>query len=190
MYLDPCRNVIDLTEDSQALVSCPLCSRQFPPTSIERHASKCLGPPNPRGTKRKRSYQPTLLELQVKDKEVASLRGEAIDSDSDVSDHGTTNPLFEELGAALDQDDELSEEDTGSLDTDAVVCEQPRLIPCEDGGFMVDPDTITNSPIKGFTKISDLESRDERREWDFTELAQSRTTQSSKSMFKRLNILL
>ena len=31
-----------------------------------------------------------------------------------------------------------------------------QLIPCEGGGFMIDPSTISNSPIKSFTRIKDL----------------------------------
>ena len=32
----------------------------------------------------------------------------------------------------------------------------PTLYRSEDGGFYIDPSTISNSPIKSFTKISDL----------------------------------
>ena len=32
----------------------------------------------------------------------------------------------------------------------------PQLHPCESGGYYVDPSTVSNSPIKTFTRIRDL----------------------------------
>ena len=32
----------------------------------------------------------------------------------------------------------------------------PQLFPCEGGGFIVDPSTVSSSPIRAFRKIKDL----------------------------------
>ena len=40
---------------------------------------------------------------------------------------------------------------------------ETRLIPSEDGGFIVDDSTISNSPIRTFTKISEMGVKDRER---------------------------
>lgn len=34
---------------------------------------------------------------------------------------------------------------------------QPRAIRCEDGGYVIDPTSISSSPIRSFTRIGDME---------------------------------
>ncbi len=89
--------------------------------------------------------------------------GDHIDSDSDVSTNGPgptgekDNPLLDELSSALD----------GSIESDdnhvTTSPKELRVIPTEDGGFMVDESTISNSPIRTFTKISDMAAKDRER---------------------------
>lgn len=34
---------------------------------------------------------------------------------------------------------------------------EPRVIPCEDGGYLIDPSTISTSPIRSFTRLQDMD---------------------------------
>ena len=93
--------------------------------------------------------------------------GEDIDSasESDVQmetgvDGG--NPLLDELSTALENDDVAHGDERGQSPPPPSVTET-RLIPSEDGGFIVDDSTISNSPIRTFTKISDMGAKDRER---------------------------
>ncbi len=180
--------VIDLTKDTQPLPhspphttptrlrrrirelpTCPLCNKQFQQSVIGVHAAQCEGPDSPpirpgsKGTKP--AYQPTLRQLQQKEKE--HQQNEVIDSDSDTSCPPVNpssmiihndNPLLDELDSALD--DMESHDNHVTMPPPVNV---PRVIQTEDGGFKVDESTISNSPIRTFTKISDMSTRDREK---------------------------
>lgn len=177
--------VIDLTKDTQPLPhspphttptrlrrrirelpTCPLCNKQFQQSVIGVHAAQCEGPDSPpirpgsKGTKP--AYQPTLRQLQQKEKE--HQQNEVIDSDSDTScppvnpSSDNDNPLLDELDSALD--DMESHDNHVTMPPPVNV---PRVIQTEDGGFKVDESTISNSPIRTFTKISDMSTRDREK---------------------------
>lgn len=65
------------------------------------------------------------------------------------------NPLLDELSSALDGNIESHD---NHMTTPPPVGVQ--FIQTEDGGYRVDESTITNSPIRKFTKLSDMATND------------------------------
>ena len=137
--------------------------------------------------RRTKTYQPTLLQLVENDKERATIAGDEIDSDGEESEnersyHQTKragrnrnnsnstdleNFLLDDLHSALESEtDCISPVQTDSQETShspQAHATETRLIPSEGGGFIVDMSTVSNSPIRTFTKISDLDTTERDR---------------------------
>ena len=134
-----------------------------------------------------KKYQPTLHQLVEKDKERDNMSGDEIDSDSEEfqSENETDyhqrvgknrnnsnsadqdNHLLDDLHSALESETGyVSPEEADSQETShtpRTQAKETRLIPSEGGGFIVDMSTVSNSPIRTFTKISDLRPDERER---------------------------
>ncbi len=64
---------------------------------------------------------------------------------------GPTTTTTRRTGCALSRDDNPSPEAA-----DEAHYEQPMAVRCEDGGYMLDPRTISNSPIRTYTPLNAL----------------------------------
>lgn len=153
------------TRRKEQVTTCPMCYKKFLPSVIGVHAAQCDGleslpsirTASKKGTKS--TYQPTLHQLQLKEKEQ---QDDLIDSDSSAScilaTSPSDNPLLDELSSALDGN--LESHDSHVITPPTRI---PRVIQTEDGGYRVDENTISNSPILTFTKLSDMDAKDSEK---------------------------
>lgn len=67
-----------------------------------------------------------------------------------ISSLARANPFHGRASANNNDDDDDDDQSGASLD-------QPTAFRCEDGGYEIDPSTISNSPARTFTRIDDLD---------------------------------
>lgn len=157
--------MIDLTGDSQArgiagsrMQVCPLCQKQFTQAEIEEHAAMCQvddnaddteggALPHQSSTKDHVSSVPYRARNAIESTRYSSRELEVLSDSPDGDEEEKEKEEKEEK-----EEGEKEEEEEGDVPKMAT----PSLVhPSAEGGFVVNMDTVSDSPIKSFRKISD-----------------------------------